>query len=100
MEIPRCYSNWEKYLLALADSLDGVLLFEEANLNVFSQIWIEKHFLIKCMRTSRRFIPHHSFMGKIVSWMASMPFPSSVPVYTIEEIETLRTFPETFVSIC
>ena len=43
--------------------------------------------------------PYHSFIEKIVSWIASMPFYSSVPIYTIEEIEILRNFPETFVSI-
>ena len=95
----RRYFYWEKYLLALADSLDGVLLFEKANLNLFRQIWIEKRLSIKCMRTSKRFIPYHSFIEKIVSWMASMPFYSSIPVYASEEIETLRIFPETFASI-
>ena len=95
----RCYSYWEKYLLALADLLDGELLFEKANLNLFRQIWIEKKSSVKCMRTSKRFIPYHSFIEKIVSWMASVPFYSSIPVYAIEEIETLRDFLETFVSI-
>ena len=48
------------------------------------------------MRTSKRLIPHRFFIKKIVGWMAFISFRSSVPVYTIKEIETL---PEIFVSI-
>jgi len=95
----RCSSYWEKYLVALADSIDGDLLFEKANLNVFRQIWIEKQFTIKCLRTSKRFIPHRSIVDKIVSWLASVPSRSSIPVYEIDEIQFLEDFPESFVSL-
>ncbi|CAF3245129.1 unnamed protein product [Rotaria socialis] len=95
----RCHSYWEKYLAALADSIDGELLFEKANLNVFRQIWIDKQFSIKCLRTSKRFIPHQSIIEKIVGWMASIPSRSSVPVYEIDEIQLLKDFPESFDSI-
>jgi hypothetical protein len=33
---------WERYLIALADSKDGRLLFEKANLNVLRESWINK----------------------------------------------------------
>ena len=95
----RCLSYWEKYLAALADSIDGELLFEKANLNVFRQIWIDKQYSIKCLRTSKRFIPHQSIIEKIIGWMASIPSRSSVPVYEIDEIQLLEDFPESFISI-
>jgi hypothetical protein len=93
----RCASYWEKYLVALADSIDGQLLFEKANLNVFRQCWIDGHFSIKCLRRSKRFISNQSIIEKIVSWLASIPSCSSVPAYEIDEIQLLEDFPESFV---
>jgi hypothetical protein len=96
----RCASYWEKYLVALADSIDGQLLFEKANLNVFRQCWIDGHFSIKCLRRSKRFISNQSIIEKVVSWLASIPSCSSVPAYEIDEIQLLEDFPESFVFSC
>ena len=95
----RCSSYWEKYLIALADSIDGELLFEKTNMNVFRQIWIDRQVPIKCLRTSKRFISHCSIIEKIVGWLSSVPSRSSVPVYEIDEIQLLEDFPESFFSL-
>ncbi|CAF5115880.1 unnamed protein product, partial [Rotaria magnacalcarata] len=55
-----CAAYWERYLYALADSTDGMLLFEKANLNVLRQSWINKDFSIKCLRKSKRFVSNES----------------------------------------
>lgn len=96
----RCYVYWEKYLAALADSIDGELLGEKASLNVFRQCWIEKEFSIKCLRTSKRFVPYNSVLEKIIDWMASVPSRSSVIAYEIDEIQLLENFPESFATRC
>jgi hypothetical protein len=96
----RCYQYWEKYLIALANSLDGELLLEKANLNMFRQSWLEKQFSISCLRRSKRFIPHTSIIVRIIEWMASMPSQSSIPVYEMDEIKLLEEFPESFSPLC
>ena len=93
----RCSSYWNKYLCALADSSDGELLFEKANINTFRQSWLKKDFPIKCLRRSKRFIPHQSIIEKVLCWLTSVPSRSSVPWYEIDEIQLLEDFPESFV---
>ncbi len=87
-------------MIALADSTDGELLFDKANLNVFRQCWIERQSSIKCLRMSKRFIPHQSIIEKIVSWLASIPSRSSVPIYEIDEIQLLEDLSESFIFTC
>jgi hypothetical protein len=96
----RCSSYWKKYLIALVDSTDGELLFEKANLNVFRQSWVERQYSIKCLRRSKRFIPHQSIIEKIVCWLASIPSLCSIPFYEIDEIQLLEDFSESFVFTC
>ncbi len=97
----RCSSSYqEKYWIALADSTVGELLFDKANLNVFRQCWIERQSSIKCLRMSKRFIPHQSIIEKIVSQLASIPSRSSVPIYEIDEIQLLEDLSESFIFTC
>jgi hypothetical protein len=93
----RCVAYWEKFLLALADSTDGRLLLEKANLNVYRQNWIKGQFSIKCLRRSKRFVPHVSILERVVKWLASMPSNSSILAYERDEILLLEEFPDTFV---
>ena len=92
----RCVEYWEKFLIALADSTDGQLLFEKANLNVFRQNWLEGLSSIKCLRKSKRFVSHESTIERVVKWLAFVPSRSSVLSYDIEEIQLLEDFPEAF----
>ena len=43
----RCLRYWNKYFLALAETTDGELLLEEANLNVFRVTWLQNESRIK-----------------------------------------------------
>jgi hypothetical protein len=82
--------------VALADSIDGELLFEKANMNEFRKSWIDSEYSIKCLTRSKRFIDNKSIIEKVVRWLASVPEGSSVPFYDIDEIELLRNFRESF----
>jgi hypothetical protein len=92
----RCSLYWNRYLTALADSTDGYLLFEKANLAEFRKCWLNGEFTIRCLRRSRRFIPNQSILERVVTWLASVPVCSSIPHYEIGDIELLQLFPETF----
>ncbi|CAM4839407.1 unnamed protein product, partial [Rotaria magnacalcarata] len=92
----RCAAYWERYLYALADSADGMLLFEKANLNVLRQSWINKDFSIKCLRKSKRFVSNESVIETVVNWLNSVPSLSSIPNYEVDEILLLEDFPESF----
>ncbi len=92
----RCVAYWNRYLVALADSIDGELLFEKANMNEFRKSWIDSEYSIKCLTRSKRFIDNKSIIEKVVRWLASVPEGSSVPFYDIDEIELLRNFRESF----
>jgi len=92
----RCAAYWERYLYALADSTDGMLLFEKANLNVLRQSWINKDFSIKCLWKSKRFVSNESVIETVVSWLSSVSSLSSIPNYELDEIQLLEDFPESF----
>jgi len=95
----RCAAYWNRYLLALADSTDGVLLLEKANLNEFRKSWSNGEFSIKCIRRSKRFIDHQSIIEKVVTWLSSVPSFSSVPYYDMDDVLLLQFFPESFLSM-
>jgi hypothetical protein len=92
----RCAEYWERYLFALADSTDGRLLFEKANLNFLRESWINKDFSIKCLWRSKRFVSNESVIEKVVRWLNSVPLLSSIPNYELDEIKLLEDFPESF----
>jgi hypothetical protein len=93
----RCTKFWERYLAALADSIDGKLLLEKANINFFRQEWIEGEISIMCLRKSKRFVAYHSIIKRVVGWLSSIPDNSSVPEFMMDEIQLLEDFSESFV---
>ncbi len=94
--VDRCVAYWNRYLVALADSNDGELLLEKANMNEFRKSWLNREYFIKCLRRSKRFIDNKSIIEKVISWLASVPTGPSVPWFDMEEIELLCIFPESF----
>ena len=92
----RCALYWEKFLISLADSIDGRLLLEMANLNMFRENWVDGLYSIKCLRKSKRFVPHESAIRRVVKWLASNPSHSSILSYEIDEIQLLENFPDSF----
>ena len=92
----RCSLYWEKYLVALADSIDGGLILEKANLNEFRKAWLHGEFSLQGLRRSKIFIECTSILEKALSWLRSVPFSSSLPYFEMEEVQLLQAFPENF----
>jgi len=92
----RCYRYWNRYLVALSDSVDGELIFERASLNCLRQSWVDREFSIKCLRVSKRFIDNDSVLERCMTWICSNSSLSSIPEYDLEEIQLIRLFPESF----
>ena len=77
----RCRLCWDKYFMALSDTIDGELLFEQTNLNVFRKAWIKKDIRVKGVFRSKRFVRHTSLLERIMHWCASTPFDESIPIF-------------------
>ena len=92
----RCARYWDRYLIHLADSTDGSLLLEKASYNASRQAWLGNEFPIKGLHRSKRFAANESIINKVLSWTASLPAQSSVPIFDSEDVETLGAFPESF----
>ena len=92
----RFYRYWNRYLVALSDSVDRELIFERASLNCLRQSWVDREFSIKCLRVSKRFIDNDSFLERCMKWICSNSSLSSIPEYDLKEIQLLRLFPESF----
>ena len=92
----RCSLYWDKYLVALADSIDGELILEKANLNKFRKAWLHGELSLQGLRCSKRFIECTSILEKALSLLRSVPFSSSLPYFEMEEVQLLQDFPETF----
>ena len=91
-----CAKYWQRYLVHLADSIDGTLLLEKAVLNEWREAWVNREFTTKCLRTSKRFIHNESMLAKILSWTANQSSLHSVPLFEMEEVDTLSEFPDSF----
>ena len=37
-----CFKFWSRYKKYMSNSIDGILLYEQTNLNVFRSLWLEK----------------------------------------------------------
>ena len=92
----RCYKYWNRYLIALADSIDGELIFEQSSLNTFRQSWVDREFSIKWLRVSKRFIDNESVFESCMRWVSSNSSHSSLPSFDMEEVQLLGFFPESF----
>ncbi|CAF3321965.1 unnamed protein product [Rotaria socialis] len=92
----RCKKYWERYWLALADTTDGLLIFEQGNLNVIRENWLRGESRINGIHRSKRYVEHTSLLEKCTSWCANIPSYDSNINYELEEVVTLYEFPETF----
>ena len=92
----RCRKYWDKYLIALADSTDGELLLEQANLNMYREAWISKEYKIQRLFLSKRFVRHTSLLERIIRWSSNTPSNESIPNYELDDILVLAEFPDTF----
>jgi len=92
----RCARYWSKYLVALADSVDGEMLFERASLNKLRHSWTQREFVIRCLRVSKRYVENVSVLEKCAKWTSANSSLVSYPYYDMEEIELLQNFPESF----
>ena len=64
----RCLKYWNKYLTALSDSIDGKMILEQANLNIFREAWLSKENSISGIFRSKRYVSHTSLLAKCLSW--------------------------------
>ena len=87
---------WDKYLSSLSDSIDGGLLLEQANLNFFREIWLDKDNKIKWIYRSKRFVEHTSVLKRIVRWCSNIPTLDSLPSFAIDDVMVLANFSDTF----
>jgi hypothetical protein len=92
----RCVLYWNRYLHVLADSTDGILLFEKVNLAEFRKSWLNKEFSIKGLNRSKRFVFHLSILEKVLNWLSSVLSYSLVPHFDIDDVVLLQIFPGTF----
>jgi hypothetical protein len=91
-----CYSYWEKYFKALARSKDGFLLLEQSSLNVHRSLWQEGSESIRCLRKSKRFVPHTDILGKAFKWIVSHGTADSVVALNEDEFLCFAQFPQSF----
>ena len=68
----RCLKYWNKYLIALSNSMDGKMTLEQANLNVFRESWLRKETSISGMFRSKRYVHHTSLLAKYLSWYSGV----------------------------
>ena len=92
----RCLRYWDKYFAALAETTDGELIFEQANLNALREGWLRNENSIKGVFRSKRYVEHTSLLEKYSRWCASVASYESVPNYNLEEVMVLADFPDTF----
>ena len=92
----RCLKYWNKYLIALSDSIDGKMIFEQAHFNVFREAWLRKENSISGVYRSKRYVNHTSLLAKCLSWCSGVSSNESSINYDLEEIITLVNFPATF----
>jgi hypothetical protein len=72
------------------------MIFDRASLNLFRQSWVERDYVIKWMRVSKRYVDNKSVFERCMEWVSSNSSLSSVPNYDMEEIQLLRIFPQSF----
>jgi hypothetical protein len=90
-----CWNYWSRYRKALAGSTDGFILFEQASLNLYRKLWLDKDIVIKHLRRSKRFVHFDTCIEKCLKWVESGG-SNSIPMIDVRDLEILATFPETF----
>jgi hypothetical protein len=92
----RCRKYWDKYLIALSDTVDGELILEQANLNVIRDTWLKKENKIKWIYRSKRFVEHIPLLERITRWCSNTPVDESIPNFEFDDVMVLANFPDTF----
>jgi hypothetical protein len=92
----RCLNYWNKYFVALADTVDGELILELANLNNLRDSWLKKEYRIMGIYRSKRFVEHTTIIEKILSWCSNVAANDSIPNFNTEEVIALADFPDSF----
>ena len=92
----RCLNYWNKYLQTMAESTDGELILEQANLNVHRETWLHKEVSVSGVFRSKRFVEHSSTLERCLRWCSSITSRESIPDYSIDEIMLLADFPDSF----
>jgi hypothetical protein len=91
-----CHSYWKRYKMALLQTTDGSLLFEQYNFNLFRSLWIDRSYQVKYIRRSRRIVTHHSTIEKCFDWYNNS-CESSILDIPFDDFELLMLYPELFV---
>jgi hypothetical protein len=56
---------WNKYLAALLESPNGESIFEQTNLNVFIEAWLQKENSIIGVYRSKRFVQYTTILERM-----------------------------------
>lgn len=91
-----CYAYWERYTKAQEKSIDGYLLAEKSETNDHRCRWLDEKRTIKCLRRSKRFVPHISVLNQALSWMASHGSSDSIINLSDEDLLCFTLYPESF----
>ena len=84
-----CLSYWNKYREYLSKSTDELLLYEQANLNLFRSFWLEKEMGLPRLYRSKRFVPFSSTIQRCVRWR-DQNIEDSVPMIPKKDLYLLR----------
>src|SRR5262249_3226399 len=92
----RCLKYWDRYLVALSDSIDGELLLEQANFNQIRKAWLQREFPIKGLHRTKRYVEYISVVEKCLQWCADTYSSYSIMDYDILDVMTLEDFVDIF----
>ncbi|CAF1953358.1 unnamed protein product [Rotaria magnacalcarata] len=93
------FNYWTKYLKNMANpnSIDGMLLQEQCWLNNIRAQWQQGNLPIKCLRRSKRFVPHIDVLTRSIQWLEEYEGAGdSIFELNSEELELFSEFSETF----
>jgi hypothetical protein len=90
-----CSRYWTRYRKAIAGTTDEIILFEQASLNLYRKLWLEKEIIVKHLRRSKRFVPFETSIAKCLRGSEIHP-PCIAVLLDDVDINLLREFPESF----
>ena len=91
-----CLKYWDRYLVALADTTDGELIFEQGSFNQIRKAWLQKEFPIKDLFRSKRYVEHISVIEQCLQWCSANRSSWSIVEYDILDVYILEEFADTF----
>ena len=69
----RCRKYWDNYLVALASTVDGELILEQANLNVIRDTWLNKENKIKWCIVPKDLLSTLPLLERVTRWCFNIP---------------------------